>query len=51
LEGGTVRCWGDAYGGTLGYGNEKHVGYKNTPASAGDVPLWEPCRRGKIRRN
>jgi alpha-tubulin suppressor-like RCC1 family protein len=44
LEGGTVRCWGDAYGGRLGYGNEKHVGYKNTPASAGDVPLWEPCR-------
>ena len=40
LEGGTVRCWGDAGGGKLGYGNENDIGDDETPASAGDVPVF-----------
>lgn len=42
LDTGAVRCWGAATSGQLGYGNEEHVGYDNTPASAGDVPVFEP---------
>jgi alpha-tubulin suppressor-like RCC1 family protein len=39
LEGGTVRCWGVARNGQLGYGNGEDIGDDETPASAGDVPL------------
>jgi hypothetical protein len=37
LEGGTVRCWGRASSGELGYGNVQTIGDTETPASAGDV--------------
>jgi cysteine-rich repeat protein len=36
---GTVRCWGNAYDGRLGYGNRNTIGDNETPASAGDVNL------------
>lgn len=39
LEGGTVRCWGDATSGRLGYGNPAAIGDNETPAAAGDVRL------------
>ncbi len=35
----TVRCWGDAQFGQLGYGNTQNVGDNETPASVGPVPL------------
>jgi alpha-tubulin suppressor-like RCC1 family protein len=37
LDTGTVRCWGDAAYGQLGYGNTRNIGDNETPASAGDV--------------
>jgi alpha-tubulin suppressor-like RCC1 family protein len=37
LEGGSVRCWGMAIFGRLGYGNLAPIGDDETPASAGDV--------------
>ncbi len=39
LEDGSVRCWGDASGGQLGYGNENDIGDDETPASAGPVSI------------
>jgi alpha-tubulin suppressor-like RCC1 family protein len=41
LPGGTVRCWGSAYKGELGYGAPLvgDVGDNETPAGAGDVPF------------
>jgi alpha-tubulin suppressor-like RCC1 family protein len=39
LANGTVRCWGDASKGQLGYGNTNNIGDNETPASAGPVPL------------
>ncbi|HWB79413.1 MAG TPA: hypothetical protein VG755_30835 [Nannocystaceae bacterium] len=42
LEGGTVRCWGTGAEGRLGYGNTNAVGETDTPASAGDVVVFEP---------
>jgi len=39
LEGGTVRCWGYAGIGHLGYGNLDNIGDDETPASAGDVDV------------
>lgn len=39
LEGGTLRCWGNARSGQLGYGNTNSIGDDETPASAGDVPV------------
>ena len=41
-----VRCWGEGFGGRLGYGDEIDRGDDETPAAAGDVPLGGPCRRG-----
>jgi hypothetical protein len=35
-----VRCWGDAASGRLGHGNTDTIGDGETPASAGDVPLF-----------
>lgn len=39
LASGSLRCWGGAYWGTLGYGNLENIGDDETPASAGDVPV------------
>jgi alpha-tubulin suppressor-like RCC1 family protein len=39
LETGAVRCWGDAGGGALGYGNENDIGDNAAPASAVDVNI------------
>ena len=37
---GTVRCWGQGDQGRLGYGSEADIGVLDTPADAGDVPLF-----------
>ena len=39
LDGGSVRCWGYAGDGRLGYGNIDNVGDDESPASAGPVDL------------
>ncbi len=39
LTTGSVRCWGSALNGTLGYGNANDIGDNETPATAGDVIL------------
>jgi alpha-tubulin suppressor-like RCC1 family protein len=36
---GTVRCWGQAASGRLGYGNTNIIGDNESPASAGDVDV------------
>jgi alpha-tubulin suppressor-like RCC1 family protein len=43
LVGGTVRCWGRASEGELGYGNGEDIGDDETPASAGDLELGAPA--------
>jgi alpha-tubulin suppressor-like RCC1 family protein len=40
LEHGAVRCWGDGTHGALGYGNAVTIGDDETPADAGDVPVF-----------
>lgn len=40
LSRGSVRCWGYADQGALGYGNLDEIGDDETPASAGDVPIF-----------
>ncbi len=44
LDTGAVRCWGDGQDGELGYGNTDSVGDDETPADAGDVPLFSSPR-------
>ncbi|EDM81103.1 regulator of chromosome condensation, RCC1 [Plesiocystis pacifica SIR-1] len=44
LEDGTVRCWGEANNGQLGYGVNEDVGDDETPASAGAVPLGNTAK-------
>lgn len=39
LEEGTVRCWGKAEYGALGYGNRVDIGDDEAPAKAGNVPV------------
>jgi cysteine-rich repeat protein len=39
LEDDTLRCWGFAGGGRLGYNNDNNIGDNETPASAGPVPV------------
>jgi cysteine-rich repeat protein len=39
LEAGNVRCWGNNFFGSLGYGVLGNIGDNETPASAGDVPI------------
>ena len=39
LEDGSVRCWGEARFGQLGYGNVEDIGDDETPAQAGAVPV------------
>ena len=41
---GSVRCWGEATYGRLGYGNTNDVGDNETPASVGDVLLGGTAR-------
>jgi hypothetical protein len=35
-----VCCWGHGTYGRLGYGNDDDIGDDETPAEAGDVPLF-----------
>lgn len=41
LDTGKLRCWGAGGQGRLRYGNLENVGFNQTPASAGDVPVGE----------
>ena len=41
LDDGTVRCWGSALYGQLGYGNLDNIGDNEAPASTGPVELGE----------
>jgi alpha-tubulin suppressor-like RCC1 family protein len=41
LDTGNIRCWGRGAGGPLGYGNNNNVGDTETPASRGDVLIFE----------
>jgi cysteine-rich repeat protein len=40
LDTGGVRCWGSGLFGVLGRGNTDPIGDDETPASAGDVPVF-----------
>jgi len=40
LQTGAIRCWGLGDRGQLGYGNTDNVGDDETPAQAGDVPVF-----------
>lgn len=42
LSGGGARCWGMAWNGALGYGNQIDVGIQQTPADVGDIPVGGP---------
>ncbi|MBC8074072.1 MAG: hypothetical protein IAG13_37475 [Deltaproteobacteria bacterium] len=42
LSDGTIRCWGDARGGALGYGDTEDIGDDETPAELPPVPVFEP---------
>lgn len=39
LVGGTVRCWGQNFGGELGLGHENHIGDDELPSSVSTVSL------------
>ena len=39
LQSGALRCWGDATGGQLGYGNTDRIGDDESPVEAGDVSV------------
>ena len=40
LDTGNIRCWGTGVHGQLGYGNTNNIGDNESPASAGDVPVF-----------
>lgn len=40
LDNDALRCWGQGQNGELGYGNTNTIGDDETPADAGDVPLF-----------
>lgn len=40
MSSGTLRCWGRANEGQLGYGNTVNIGDDETPGSAGPVPVF-----------
>ena len=42
LDDGSVRCWGSANNGRLGYCNEIRIGDDESPASAGPVAFGQP---------
>lgn len=39
LSNGKVRCWGQGFGGKLGYGNTQDLGDNELPYTAGDVEI------------
>ncbi|TPV96861.1 MAG: hypothetical protein B7733_02575 [Myxococcales bacterium FL481] len=39
VEGGAMRCWGEATYRRLGYGGSANIGDDEAPAAAGDVPV------------
>jgi alpha-tubulin suppressor-like RCC1 family protein len=41
LDNGTVRCWGEATNGQLGYGNTVDIGDNETPATVGPVDFFD----------
>ncbi|HET7540189.1 MAG TPA: hypothetical protein VFK05_09965 [Polyangiaceae bacterium] len=48
LDTGKLRCWGDGSRGQLGYGNIQRVGFSETPADIGDVPVFPGDPRPKL---
>lgn len=40
LDTGYIRCWGRSGHGQLGYGNTNNIGTSETPASAGNAPVF-----------
>ena len=44
LDTGALRCWGEGRNGEPGYGNTESIGDDETPADAGDVPLFTSPR-------
>ena len=40
LNTGNVRCWGSPSNGQLGYGNTNNIGDDESPAGAGDIPVF-----------
>jgi alpha-tubulin suppressor-like RCC1 family protein len=42
LNGGTLRCWGEAFAGQLGYGNVNTIGDNEVPVSVNSVNVGGP---------
>lgn len=43
LQNGSVRCWGEANNGQLGYGNANRIGDNEDPSAVGPVALGAPA--------
>jgi alpha-tubulin suppressor-like RCC1 family protein len=41
VNGGGVRCWGESFGGKLGYGDLNNLGDNELPTSAGELDLGD----------
>ncbi|MCA9700817.1 MAG: RTX toxin, partial [Myxococcales bacterium] len=46
--GDKVRCWGAGASGRLGYGNQNPIGDDESPADAGDVPVYPDGFMGTV---